>query len=510
MTGLLLAMTAACGGDDSTKGASNSKDVDPNGELTVAYAAPPTSLDPVKNSGEYFTNQLYDRLTYANDKLQVKPMLARSWRYPDPHTLEMTLRDDVTFEDGTKFDAAAVKANIVRSQTLPGSLLTSVLKGISSVEAVSPTVVRFHLSEGGAELPAVFTGSAGMMISPKVIASGVSLDNGPHGGGSGPYTVVSFSPNDRVVYKQSKTVLDGTYWDKDAGRLKKMTWLYLATSPQRINAVRSGDVDLAQVTGVDTTPAKRLIKSGAYQGREVTLQTTQLSLMLRSTRPPLDNKDLRQAIAYAIDKKALSNGLYNGDCEPAQQFYTAKHWAHSATVDTMFRYDHDKAQQLVTQSGLSNPTFTLVYGPLYEAPAQALQSMLGGYGIKMKLQPVSGIDLSFRDGRADANLGTVSPNGGLEPSTLINQFYLGVYKLLPDADGSIAKAAADAADPTLTQAQAAKLYDGIWQKAADAAVIIPLCNTHQVWLQKGKVANLKDFGLTFSGRVDPRYLYVEK
>jgi peptide/nickel transport system substrate-binding protein len=305
-------------------------------------------------------------------------------------------------------------------------------------------------------------------------------------------------------------VVDGTYWDKAAGLLKKMTWIYLPTAPQRMNAVRSGDVDLAQVTGVDTYPASQLIKTGEYKGRAITLQTTQLSLMLRATRPPLDNKTFRQAISYAIDKQALSKGLYNGDCDPVQQFYTSRHWAHSATVDTMFRYDHDKAQQMVKQSGLFNPTFTVVYGPLYEAPAQALQGMLGDYGINVKLQPVAGGDLSFRDGQADAFVSTVSPNGGLEPSTLVNQYYIGIYNLLPDSDGAVAKAAAAASDPTISQAQAAKLYDGIWQKAADAAVVIPLCNTHQVWFQKGKVANLNDLGLTFSGRVDPRYLYVKK
>ncbi|MBW8827094.1 MAG: hypothetical protein JF603_12225 [Acidobacteria bacterium] len=497
-------------GDTATTLKARPTDYDPNAELNVTYAAPPSSLDPAKNSGEYFTNQLYDRLTYASDDLQIQPMLATSWRYPDAHTLEMTLRSDVTFEDGTKFDAAAVKANIVRSQTLAGSILTSVLKGISSVEVVSPSVVRFHLSSGGAELPAVFAGSPGMMISPKVIASGVSLDTGPHGGGSGPWTVDSFTPNDRVVYKQSRMVQDGTYWDKAAGLIKKMTWIYLATSPQRINAVRSGDVDLAQVTGVDTYPAKQLIKSGGYSGRDLTLQTTQVSLYLRSTRPPLDNKTFRQALAYAIDKEALAKGLYNGDCDPAQQFYTSRHWAHSAAVDNMFKFDHDKAQQLIKQSGIFNPTFTIVYVPLYEAPAQAIQGMLGDYGINVKLQPVAGGDLSFRDGQADASISTLSPNGGLDPSTLINQFYLGVFNMLPDPDGSVAKATAAASDPTISQAQAAKLYDGIFQKIADASVTVNLCNTHQVWFQKGKVANLNDFGLTFGGRVDPRYLYVKK
>jgi peptide/nickel transport system substrate-binding protein len=486
-------------------------DVNPDGELTVAYAAPPSSLDPARNSLTVFTYPLYDRLTQIDDSLQVRPMLATGWSFPNKSTFEMTLRDDVTFEDGSKFDAASVKATIERSKTLVGSLLAPQLRGITSVEVVSPTKVRFNLNAGGAELPSLFSGAAGEMMSTKVAQSGQPVDISTKGGGSGPYTVDTFSPNDRIVLKQSKTVTDGRYWDKRAGLLKKFTWVYLATSPQRINAVRSGDIDMGQVTGVDTAPAQQLIDSGqGYSGRHVTLQLTQVSLQIHQDVGIMSNKAFRVALQHAVDKSALVKGLYSGNCDAASQFYTKTHWAHSNAVDGKYDYDRDKAQKMIKDTGIFNPSFTLQYGPIYQAPAEAVAGMLGDYGINVKLKAVAQSDVSFRDGADEASLGALSVSG-VDPAEYVTKYLnpTGTFKFMKD-DGKMAADAALASDPTTSQAQAAKIYDSIFQRAADQAVIVHLCNTHQVWLQKGKVASLGEMPGTWSGLVDIRGLYVKK
>jgi peptide/nickel transport system substrate-binding protein len=484
-------------------------DFDPNGTLSLSHAAAPVSLDPDKNCLELWCYPIYDRLTTIDDKTIVQPMLATGWTFPNKGTMDMTLRNDVTFEDGTKFDATAVKANIERSKTVSGSLTAPLLRGISSVEAMSPTVVRFHLAYGGAELPALFAKKPGMMKSPKVLASGVSLDISTRGGGSGPYTVDSLTSGSKVVYKQSKMVLDGTYWDKAAGLLKELSWTYIPTAPQRINAVRSGDIDLAVATGVDTAGAKQLIARGDIKGRDASLQFQVLSLEMRQTRPPFDNLRFRQALEYAVDKAAFSSGLYSGDCNPATQFFTKSHWSYSPNVEGRYKYSRDVAEKMIKDSGIFNPTFTVQVDAGLTAPAQALQGILGDYGINMKIAAQVPGDTSFRDGQQDA---IISVMGALDPATAVSTFYLpsGIWKLYNDADGSLAAAAAAAADPTISQAAATKLYDGIWQKVADQAVAVHLCNTHHVWIHTGKVANLQDLGFTFDGQVDPRYLYVRK
>jgi peptide/nickel transport system substrate-binding protein len=487
------------------------KDYDPSGELIMGFSGAPSSLDPGKGATSSYGYMLYDRLTTIGDDLQPKPMLATGWSFPAKNVLEMKLRDDVTFEDGTKFDAAAVKANIERQQSLIGGTNKIVLRGVSSVTVVNPTTVRFNLSSGGAELPALFAQSPGMMVSPKVIARGVALDTTTAGGGSGCYVVDSVTPGDRAVFRQSKTVLEGRYWDKAACLVKKFTIALVGSSPQRINAIRSGDIDFGQITGVDVPAAKDVIKSGDAKGREVILQTTQLVLLVRSTRPPFDNKTFRDALNYAIDKVGLANGLYRGDCEPGTQFFGPTHWAHSKTLDGLYKYDPDKAQKMIKDSGVFNPTFTIQAPQLYSVPAQALAGALGDYGINAKFQllPPSG-DTTFNDGQADAQVTTM--NGQVEPSNIINSYYLGGPKLASDPDGSLAKAVAAASDPTISQAAAAKLYDDVFVKLAQQSVAFPICNTHQEWMYKSdkKPANISDLPFSFSGSVDPRYLYVRK
>ena len=110
--------SARSGGGAAPTGAAGPANRD--AELVVASPSPSTILDPAlaNNIGQNsFMAPIYDSLTQVDAKLQVQPMLATSWTFaPDGGSLEMTLRDDVTFHDGTPFDATAVKVNIERGK----------------------------------------------------------------------------------------------------------------------------------------------------------------------------------------------------------------------------------------------------------------------------------------------------------------------------------------------------------------------------------------------------------
>src|SRR5262249_1714560 len=142
---------------------------DAEGQLVVAWAGPMTSLDPhrVGNSADQvYLFLMYDRLTRLDTDLTIKPMLAKSWGFgADGRTLTLQLRDDVTFHDGTPFNAAAVKANLERAKQIDRSTVTNLLASIESIEAVGDYEVRLNLKEGeGGNLPAVLATSAGAMI----------------------------------------------------------------------------------------------------------------------------------------------------------------------------------------------------------------------------------------------------------------------------------------------------------------------------------------------------------
>src|SRR5215218_5001224 len=164
---LLLALVlfaAACGGDDDddtggsgTTDDSAAADVDTNANLIFGYAVGPDGFDPVRASiGSYpYMSLAYDRLTEINNDLEPQGQLAESWKFADDgKSVEFKLRTDATFADGTKIDAAAVKANIDRARTLPVSTARTSFAIIASIDVVNPTTVRFNLAPGqGVQLP---------------------------------------------------------------------------------------------------------------------------------------------------------------------------------------------------------------------------------------------------------------------------------------------------------------------------------------------------------------------
>ena len=215
---------------------------------------------------------IYDRLTQINDNLEVEPMLAESWEFAkDGSTLEFKLRSDATFTDGTKIDAAAVKANLDRARPRPYSTHLNALKSITNVTAVNPTTVRLTLVPGqGVQLPSVLALNAGMIVNPKAIADpNADLTQGPGAGNeSGPYKLESVDRCRLAAGEAQYAERDdwAKYWDKTAGRIKRLKVIGITTGAQRINAVRAGDINVGQVTGVDVPQAKQLVDSKELSG----------------------------------------------------------------------------------------------------------------------------------------------------------------------------------------------------------------------------------------------------
>jgi peptide/nickel transport system substrate-binding protein len=142
----VLAVTAAsaCGsgdGDSPSEGDGAAADVavDPEGSLAVGTVTVPTGFDPhqERSGGERpYTFLVFDRLTKIGSEMQAEPMLGTDWEFSeDGLAMTMNLRDDVTFHDGTVFDATAVQANIQRAKTVQGS---TVADELALVESVSP------------------------------------------------------------------------------------------------------------------------------------------------------------------------------------------------------------------------------------------------------------------------------------------------------------------------------------------------------------------------------------
>src|SRR5450830_694752 len=138
--------------------------------LRIGLAEDPDILDPTLARsfvGRIVFASLCDKLFDIDEKLNIVPQLATSYQWtPDNKGLILKLRDGVSFHDGEKFDAAAVKFNIERHKTLPGSNRRGDLSPVTTVDVLDPLTVRINLAAPFAPLLAVLADRAGMMVAP--------------------------------------------------------------------------------------------------------------------------------------------------------------------------------------------------------------------------------------------------------------------------------------------------------------------------------------------------------
>src|SRR6478672_5589915 len=160
--------------------------------LRIGLAEDPDILDPTMARtfvGRIVFAGLCDKLFDLDEKLNVVPQLATSYQWSaDNQSLTLTLRSGVTFHDGEKMDAAAVKYNLERHKNMKGSNRRGELAPVASVDVVDPLTVRLNLSAPFVPLLAVLTDRAGMMVSPKAAeAAGEKFGAAPVWSGPFPF-----------------------------------------------------------------------------------------------------------------------------------------------------------------------------------------------------------------------------------------------------------------------------------------------------------------------------------
>jgi peptide/nickel transport system substrate-binding protein len=488
-------------------------EIDRDATVTMAWAGPMSSLDPHVVPGladQIYTFLMYDRLVNLDSAVQLQPMLAKSWKVAeDGRSLTLMLRDDVLFHDGTQFNAAAVKANIERGKTLEASTVKNALSSIESVEVVGDYEVKLNLVAGkGGELLPLLASTAGAMISPKAIADGRDLRLSPGDAGSGAYMPTTARPSDTVIFERSPV----KYWDTAAGNLKQLEVRFVTQAAARLNGIRAGQFDVAQILGGDMAAAKKLAEGGTIAAHEAQTSNIQ-GMVLRGDRPNLTNVKLRQAIVHAIDRQAISDAVFGGNCKPTSQGLVDTHWAYNKDLDGFSNYDPEKAAALVKESGIANPSFDLVFSPgtSWEPQANIIQGMLAKVGIDAKLTPMPQQDglTAVRNGQVDAYVYVLVAT--VDPSSMVESLFTSGYNLASgEMKTQIADMASKALDPKQTPEQRAAIYGEIFKIGAENALYFPICASKVVWAHKKNLVGVEDAWWYFSSLPDFRNIAVTK
>lgn len=506
----------ACGGTSNSAGdspqsvaSSDPADFDRTATIRVGTPSPFGTLDPVKqtNIGENtYTFLMYDSLTQMDADYQVQPMLATSWEYSaDGSALTMQLRDDVTFHDGTPFDATAVKANIERGKTTAGSGVAAALAAIEEVVVVDDHEVRFELAPGlGAELPATFTLNAGMMVSPKALAEraeDLALD--PRDAGSGPYIPTEIKIGEQATFERVED-----YWNDETAYAQTLVVRTVTDQAARLNGVQTESLDVAQISGSSPVQeALALVERGAVSGDQVS-QITPVVLMLNAERGDLTKPEIREAIAMAVDREQIVEGLFAGNASAATQFYPEDYWAADPEFSAGAELDVDAAKQLVEQAGGAEISIAAATGSTAEPVAQVLQTQLGEVGIKVNLQsiPFAQIDEMYRRGEIDAQVINASP--APDPAATLTYYVTDGFKAARGFGDVLGDLPAQAADPTKSLDDRAVEYRKIWQAMGENHMWVPIVRGEQVWVRADDVANVPNLPWVRSGF--PSYRDVAK
>jgi peptide/nickel transport system substrate-binding protein len=362
------------------------------GTLRVGLIVDAATLDP-HLSGSKVDRQvyhnLYDPLVILDDKLGIQPNLAESWQNPDPKTLVLKLRSGVKFHDGTDLNAEAVKVNFDR---MAGGEPKSVRKGevanVASTDVVDALTVRLNLKQPDSTLLAALTDRAGMMISPAALKKlGPDLERNAAGAGTGPFEFVEWVKDDHLTLKR----FDG-YWNKDTPYLDQIRYRPIPDDTVKLQSLQAGEIDVMDYL------APRNVALAKGDSSLVVVDVPSLAAfwyMLNTTRPPFDNKALRQAVLYAIDNEAIVKGVWLGVGVPSNGPISPSSWAYDDTIKPVKR-DLDKAKAKLAEAGMPGGftfSFNIDNTPLGIQEAEVVKAQLAEAGITMDVNVVDGARL---------------------------------------------------------------------------------------------------------------------
>ena len=377
-------------------------------------------LDPALSRlfvGRVVIAPLCDNLFDISPELDIVPQLATEWQWTDGNKgLVIKLRQGVKFHDGEKFDAAAVKFNIERYLTLPGSNRKAEISAVSEVQIVDDHTVKLVLSAPFAPLLTQLADWAGIMVSPKA-AQTAGENFAAHPVCAGPFKFVQRVAQDRIVLERF-----ADYWNKEAIHFDRITFLPIPDSTVRLANVQSGGLDLAFMAATDLVEARmdrrlKLADSAGlgYQGIYINLNNGP-----RAKNPLGQDPRVREALELSIDRAALNDVVFDGVFQPGNQWEPPGNPYYVKSLPVPGR-DVAKAKQLLAEANVPHPTvnLTVLANPVVLQAAQVIQAMAGDAGFAIKIQATEMaalVDLQVR-GEFDAMLwgwsGSSDPDGNV-------------------------------------------------------------------------------------------------
>ena len=327
---------------------------------------------------------LCDKLFDIDEGQRIVPQLATSFRWDDPQTLTLTLREGVRFHDGEAMTAESVAYSLNRHLTMQGSFRRSEIGAMSAVEVADSATIRIRLRESFAPFVSQLTDRAGMIVSPRA-AEAAGAQFGNRSVCAGPMRFV-----ERVA--QGRIVLDRfpEYWDAARIHLNRVTYTILTDNTARVANLRAGALDLIMGVEPEDLPQIRRdsrLRTAVFDGLGYWGITYNLAHGQRANTPFGGDRRVREAFELAIDRAAINQVVYEGQYTITAQGIPPANPFHARSIQPEPR-NVARARQLLAEAGVRTPLaveMTVPNNPDLRQVAEVIQAMVREAGFDLRI-----------------------------------------------------------------------------------------------------------------------------
>jgi peptide/nickel transport system substrate-binding protein len=483
-----------------------------SGELVYGLTLAPSGIDPHLNASSELGIPLasvYDTLVFLDPETgDFVPGLAKDWTIsPDGMTYTFHLRRDVTFHDGTRFDAHAVRANIeyTLNPDHHSQKAAFMLGPLDRVDTPDDFTAVFVLQEPYAplldSLSQVYLG----MASPAALEAWGPVDYQFHQVGSGPYTFVEYVPNDHLTLQANPDYAWApSIYRQPRASIQTITFRFFTDPATRALALESG---LADVVGeIPPTDARRLTQAGGFTLIPVPIPGQPLQFLLNTTRAPTDEQAVRQALILATDRASIVDIIF-GDTSPVAQGPLSLNLMPFLAEQTLADNDAAQAKRMLDTAGWrldsgqsvrmreGQPLRLKLVAPSWGSNpevAQLLQAQWERLGIQVDVETAAGFG-PLKEAQASGEYNLIGVNlFGTDPD-LIRPFFTtgGAYDWTMVHSGELDQLLLEASQTTLDNASRAEMYQRIAGMIRDQALILPIRDYVNLVVANARVLDLR-------------------
>ncbi|MBX5443679.1 ABC transporter substrate-binding protein [Sphaerobacter sp.] len=319
-------------------------------QLTVGMSLDPTTLNPVLTTTAAYQSiyaQILEQLViFGPDGGSVSPWLAESFEWVDDTTLELRLRQGISFTNGEPFDAESVKFSIDAFAAAKAYAFMIPPDVYKETEVVDEYTARVHLNRPYAPFIG-FLARGGAALPPKYYAEVGEDAFGQQPIGTGPFVLAEWVKDDHITLKRNDDYWNGPH------PVATVTYRVIPEDTARLAALETGEIDLAMllpVSALNRLNASDTVDAVTHPG----LRKFALHFDTKTGPEALKDKRVRIALNLAVDKQAIVDGIFQGAADPMEGQWEARQEFGFNPNISMFPYDVEQAKALLAEAGYAD------------------------------------------------------------------------------------------------------------------------------------------------------------